>query len=129
MSTVWNSQPLSFWVLAGVALVLVLDVGLLALAVVRSRRSGIILGCVGLALAVVALVVLLVPVTIDGGMCGRGAGAPGWIDAPTLQESDCRAAQWQVFWTGMVSLAVGTAASISAITPRFKKQRQTMASR
>lgn len=106
MSTVWNSQPLSFWVLAGVALVLVLDVGLLVLAVVRSRRSGVILGSVGLALAVVALVVLLVPVTIDGGMCGRGAGAPGWIEAPAPEEADCRAAQWQVFWTGVVSLAV-----------------------
>jgi len=120
MNDLWNSQPLSFWVLAGVCGIGLISVGPLLWSFSKSTRNGKILAVVGTLLVAASLVVLVYPVTIDGAMCGRGAGATGWDNPPSYGGHECRDAQWRVFWAGMVLLVLGVGSSVVSLFPHFK---------
>lgn len=120
MSDLWNSQPLSFWVLAGVFGIWLLSVGPLLWSFTKSTRNGKILAVVGTLLIAASLVVMIYPVTINGAMCGRGAGATGWDNPPSYGGTECRDAQWRVFWAGTVLLVLGVGSSVLSLFPQFK---------
>lgn len=120
MSDLWNSQPLSFWVLAGVCGIGLLSVGPLLWSFSKSNRSGKILAVVGTLLIAASLVVLAYPVTNGAATCGLGAGATGWVNPPSYGGYECRDAQWRFFWAGMVLLVLGVGSSVVSLFPHFK---------
>ena len=110
-------QPLSLWLVLASLILLVFCLATVLRKFSAKSMSSKILASLSVAFGTVALILLAIPLNVDGMTCGISAGALGWgPESEHLREGNvCIALQEQVFAIAVAIQIIGIALAITTL--------------